>query len=88
MHPSKICSRQTRKKKKDAVTYYLTIVYSSSLSLFLYGLYPSNTRPTKVFKARSEEGAKSCVSYFNLAYTAYKALIKAKKDERAINCDL
>ena len=51
LQPSTLCSRQIRKKKQEAVTYYLPI----SLS---------NTRPTKGFRARSEEGAKSFVCLF------------------------
>ena len=60
-----------------------------ALSLFSYGLSPSNMRPNNCFGARSEEGEKSCVCLFlYTSYAPFKPLIKAKKEEKAIRCDL
>ena len=91
LHSSKLCSRQTRNKKQNAVTYFLTIVYSISplISSVWTLLYPLNKRPTKVFKAKSEEGAKSCVCLFLYAlYAMFKPLLKAKREEKSRLCDL
>ena len=91
-----ICTLQSsaqgkeRLKKQEAETYYLFIVYMAlALSLFLYGLSPLNTHPTKVFRATSEKRAKLFVCL--ISYTATqpsKLCLKAKKDEKARNCDL
>ena len=55
----------------------------------MYGLSPKNTHPTKGFRARSEERAKSCLCILLYAvYAPFKALLKVKKDEEARNCDL
>ena len=54
------------KKEEKAIRYDFLV-----LSLFLYGLSPSNTRPTKDFRARSEEGAKSGMCLFLYALYAY-----------------
>ena len=52
------------RKKQEAVTYYLHIVYSSiSHIICILSLPFKNTRPTKGFRARSEEGTKLCVCF-------------------------
>ena len=80
--------REGRKSKKLLLIIYLLSI-AIALSLFVYGPSPSNTRPTKGFRAMSEEGEKSCVCL--ILYTAMqpsKLFLKKKKDEKARNSEL
>ena len=67
----KICALQRSAKHKekgkswDLLVIINLLFIALSLSLFVYGLFPSNTRRTKGFRAWSEEGAKSCVCLLN-----------------------
>ena len=61
--PSSAQGKKGRKSKKLWLIIYILYIISALL-LFMYGLSPLNTRPTKVFRTKSEEGAKSCVCLF------------------------